>query len=143
MGKGYNLLRYSLGIVYFHFGLLKFFSDLSSAELLAEQTIMKFSLYYIDAHTAIIFLAALEVIIGLGFLFDFKPKWIFYLFMFHMAGTFIPLFAIPEVVFKIAPFAPTLEGQYILKNIVFIAAGWVVLYPQIKNKEKTRETFGR
>jgi hypothetical protein len=139
MGPGYNLLRYSLGIVYFHFGLLKFFSDLSSAELLAEQTIMKLSFYMIDAHTAILFLAILEVLIGLGFLFRIKLKWVFYLFLVHMAGTFIPLFAIPEIVYKVAPFAPTIEGQYILKNIVFIAAGWAVLYPHVKHKRETRK----
>ncbi len=129
-----NLLRYALGIVYFHFGLLKYFRDLSSAELIAEQTIMKFSLYAFDAHTALLFLATFEVIIGLGFLFNFKPKLIFCLFLLHMAGTFIPLFVFPEIAFKFAPFAPTLEGQYILKNIVFLAAGWAVLYPQIKSK---------
>ena len=139
MGPGYHLLRYSLGIVYFHFGLLKFFSDLSSAELLAEQTIMKLSFYVIDAHTAIVFLAIMEVLIGLGFLFSIKLNWVFYLFLVHMAGTFIPLFAIPEIVFKVAPFAPTIEGQYILKNIVFIAAGWAVLYPHIKNKKEAKQ----
>ncbi|MZH02780.1 MAG: hypothetical protein F3745_05115 [Nitrospinae bacterium] len=62
------------------------------------------------------------------------------MFSIHMAGTFLPLFIIPEVVFKVAPFVPTTEGQYILKNIVFIAAGWAVLYPQIKNKKKTGGT---
>lgn len=140
MATSYNLLRYALGIVYFHFGLLKFFSDLSSAEMLAEQTIMKFSFYIIDAHTAILLLAILEVTIGLGFLFNLKPRLIFYLFILHMVGTFLPLFVIPEVVFKVAPFVPTTEGQYILKNIVFIAAGWAVLYPHIAKKKKTGET---
>lgn len=140
MTSGYTLLRYSLGIVYFHFGLLKFFRDLSPAELLVEQTIMKSSFYFIDPHSALLLLAVLEVIIGLGFLFNFKPQWIFYVFMFHMAGTFIPLFMIPEIVFKVAPFAPTLEGQYILKNLVYVAAGWAVLYPQIRNRNKIVET---
>lgn len=136
MELGYNLLRYSLGIVYFHFGLLKLFSDLSPAEMLVELTVMKSSFYLIDAHHALLILSVLEMVIGLGFLFNWNPRWVFYLFMFHMVGTFIPLFAIPEVVFKIAPFAPTLEGQYILKNIVYLAAGWAVLYPRIKNQKE-------
>ncbi len=137
MNSGYTLLRFSLGFIYFHFGILKFFTDLSSAELIAELTITKMSLYFINAHTAILSLAIMETIIGLSFLFNIRPKWTFYLFMAHMAGTFIPLFAIPEVVFKITPFAPTIEGQYILKNIVFIAAGWAVLYPQILRNKST------
>ena len=103
MEPGYTLLRYSLGIVYFHFGILKFFRDLSPAEMMVELTIMKSSFYFINAHNALLLLAVLEVIVGLGFLFNFKPRWIFYVFL-------------------------------------YIAAGWAVLYPQIKNPKKTGET---
>jgi hypothetical protein len=41
----------------------------------------------------------------------------------------VPLFVLPEFTFKFAPFGPTLEGQYILKNTVFLAAGLTVLWP--------------
>lgn len=138
MNRNLTFLRYSLGIIFLHFGFLKFFSDLSPAELIAEQTIMKLSLYFIDAHLGIFLLAILEVFIGIGFLFNIMTKWVYYLFMFHMIGTFIPLFAIPEIAYKIAPFAPTLEGQYILKNLVLISAGWSVLYPKMKEESKTK-----
>ncbi|HRX78991.1 MAG TPA: hypothetical protein P5307_08005, partial [Pirellulaceae bacterium] len=53
-------------------------------------------------------------------------------FLFHQASTFIPLFLFPELTFKIAPFAPTMEGQYILKNLVSVAAGWTVMLPVVK-----------
>jgi hypothetical protein len=43
-----------------------------------------------------------------------------------MLGTITPIFFFPQEVFKIIPYAPTLEGQYILKNIVIISAGLVV-----------------
>jgi uncharacterized membrane protein YphA (DoxX/SURF4 family) len=123
------LLRLALGIVFFHFGFLKFFPDLSPAEMIASQTIMRLSLQHLDARTAMWCLALLECAIGLGFLFNVFPRVVSLLFLLHMIGTFMPMFSLPELAFKIAPLAPTLEGQYILKNIVFVAAGWTVLLP--------------
>lgn len=135
-----NVLRVALGLVYFHFGFLKFFPDLSPAELLAGQTIMKLSDYWLDAATSLWLLAILECAIGLGFLFNVFPRITAALFLFHMCGTFVPLFVLPELAFKISPLAPTLEGQYILKNIVFVAAGWTVLLPSLfGNPRKTQQ----
>lgn len=122
-------LRIALGVVFFFFGALKFFPDLSPAEMLATQTIMRLSWHWLDAHTALRALAVFECLIGLGFLLDVAPRWLAPAFFVHMLGTALPLFLMPEFCFKIAPFAPTLEGQYILKNLVLVAAGWVVLAP--------------
>jgi uncharacterized membrane protein YphA (DoxX/SURF4 family) len=130
-GQSPTFLRLALGVVYLHFGFLKFYPDLSPAELLASQTIMRLSLNWLDAHTALLVLAILETAIGLGFLFNVCMRGVFVLFMLHMIGTFMPLFYLPEFAFKIAPLAPTLEGQYILKNLVFVAAGWTVLLPYV------------
>jgi uncharacterized membrane protein YphA (DoxX/SURF4 family) len=122
-----TLLRIALGIVYLHFGILKFFPDLSPAEMLASQTIIRLSWSWLDARTAMTVLAVGECAIGLAFLFDIAPRWLPFVFFGHMLGTCSPLFILPELTFKIAPFAPTLEGQYILKNMVFVAAAWTVL----------------
>ena len=54
------------------------------------------------------------------------------LFTFHMAATFLPLLVLPEYAFKFVPFAPTMEGQYIIKNLVLVSAGWAVLAPYFK-----------
>lgn len=43
-----------------------------------------------------------------------------------MVGTFLPLFLLPEVCFTNVPFGLTLEGQYIIKNLVVIGAALVV-----------------
>lgn len=126
-----TFLRYALGLVYFHFGVLKFFPDLSPAEMLATQTVMSVTLHWLDANTALWYLAILECSIGLGLIFNVVPRITFVLFIAHMIGTFMPLFVLPEFTFKIAPFAPNVEGQYILKNIVFVAAGWTVLLPYV------------
>jgi uncharacterized membrane protein YkgB len=119
----YHLVRIALGLVYFHFGMLKFFPDLSPAELLASQTIMRLSDGMLDAYWALYVLAIMECGLGLAFVFNIFMRGTIVVFFFHMLGTFAPLFVLPELAFKIAPFAPTLEGQYILKNVVFVAAG--------------------
>jgi uncharacterized membrane protein YkgB len=126
-----TFLRLALGLVYFHFGVLKFYPDLSPAELIATQTVMSVSFHYLDAQSAQFALAILETAIGLGFILNSFPRITFVLFLIHMIGTFLPLVLLPELTFKIAPLAPNIEGQYIFKNIVFVAAGWTVLLPQI------------
>ena len=126
-----TFLRLALGLVYFHFGVLKFFPDLSPAELIATQTVMIVSFHYLDAQSAQFALAILETSIGLGLLLNILPRVTFVLFLIHMVGTFSPLLLLPELTFKIAPLAPNIEGQYIFKNIVFVAAGWTVLLPQV------------
>lgn len=129
-GRSPAVLRYSLGLIYFHFGVLKFFPDLSPAEMLATYTVMSVTSHWLDASTALWCLAILECSIGLGLLFNLLPRLTFIVFIAHMVGTFMPLFVLPELTFKIAPFAPNVEGQYILKNLVFVAAGWTVLFPR-------------
>ncbi|MCA8941002.1 MAG: doxx family protein [Planctomycetes bacterium] len=126
-------IRIALGLVYFHFGFLKLFPDLSGAELLAGQTILRLGLG-VDANLAVRGLGVFECVIGALFLFGWFRRTALGLFFVHMAGTFVPLFALPGLVFKFAPFAPSLEGQYIFKNIVFVAAGWVVLRAELARR---------
>ena len=127
-----TFLRLSAGFVYFYFGFLKFFPDLSPAELIAGQSIMRLSDHLIDAHTALWWLAIIECAIGLCFLFNVFMRWMFFVFLAHQASTFLPLFMFPELTFKYFPFAPTMEGQYILKNVISVAAGWTVMLPSVK-----------
>lgn len=127
-----TFLRLAAGTIYFFFGFLKFFPDLSPAELLAGQSIMRITMNLVDANVALFWLAILECSIGFGFLFRVGMKWLFFVFLFHQASTFLPLFIFPEITFKFVPFAPTLEGQYIFKNLISVAAGWTVLLPVAK-----------
>jgi len=123
------LLRLTLGLVFFHFGFMKFFPDLCPAEMIASQTVMRMSGGALDARTAMHWLAVLECTIGVGFLLNVGLRFVSVLFFMHMLGTFLPLFVLPELTFQMGPLAPTLEGQYIMKNIVFVAAGWTILLP--------------
>lgn len=127
-----TFLRLSAGFVYFYFGFLKFFPDLSPGELLAGQAMVRLSMNWIDAQSALWWLAVVECAIGLSFLFNIGMRWMFFVFLTHQASTFAPLFVLPEITFKFAPFAPTLEGQYIFKNLISVAAGWTVMLPSVK-----------
>jgi uncharacterized membrane protein YkgB len=118
-------IRVALALLYFYLGILKFFPDLSPAEMLATQTILRFRLGF-TAHTALVVLAVFEVSIALMLILRVPMKVVFPVFVVHMMGAMSPLVLLPELTFKFAPFAPTFEGQYIVKNIVLLAAGWTL-----------------
>ena len=130
----FHLTRLALGIVFFHFGFLKFFPDLSQAEMLSTQTIIRVSPFEIDARTALWWLAFGECMIGLCFLFNVFIRFAAILFFVHMIGTFAPLFVLPELAFTVGPLGLTLEGQYVMKNLVFLAAGWSVFVPYFQTR---------
>ena len=118
---GITFLRYSLGLIYIWFGILKPFG-LSPAQELIENTVYWFD----NPKTFVPILGWWEVIIG--FTMCIKPLIrvsIFLLFI-QMPGTFLPLILLPEVCFNNFPFGLTLEGQYIIKNLIIISAALVV-----------------
>lgn len=133
-----HLVRLALACNYCHFGFLKFYPDLSSAEVIAGYTAQRLTLYAMTPETALFCIAVMECVIGCGFLFNVLLRWVAPVFVFHMVVTFLPLLVFPEVCFKFAPLAPTLVGQYILKNLVLLSAGWLVLGPWMPRRAKTK-----
>lgn len=117
------LLRVSLGIVFFWFGILKFFPGLSPAQELATRTIEVLSFGLVPANVSILILATWECVIGLGLVFGVLMRATLFLLWLQMLGTIMPLLFFPRELFIYIPYAPTLEGQYIIKNIVLITAG--------------------
>lgn len=124
--NGVRLLRISLGIVYLWFGVLKFFPGLSPAAGLATRTIERLTFGMIPADTALLLLAAWETLIGLGLIFGVWMRFTLLLLFAQMLGTITPVFFFPQEVFTAVPYAPTLEGQYIIKNLVIISAAIVL-----------------
>lgn len=123
---GVRLLRISLGIVFFWFGFLKFFPGLSPAMELATRTIGVLTFGSIPPGMAITILATWESLIGLGLIFGVAMRATLALLFVQMLGTITPIFLFPELVFTRVPYAPTLEGQYIIKNIVLVSAAIVI-----------------
>jgi uncharacterized membrane protein YphA (DoxX/SURF4 family) len=127
MGRyGLILLRVSVGTVFLWFGFLKFFSGLSPAQDLAVRTIDILTFGLLPPRMSIVILAAWETIIGVGLLSGFFMRGTLLLLFLQMLGTMTPLFFFPNELFTRIPYAPTLEGQYIIKNMVLISAGIVL-----------------
>jgi uncharacterized membrane protein YphA (DoxX/SURF4 family) len=123
---GILLLRISMGLVFLWFGALKFFPGLSPAADLATRTIEQLTFGLIAPGVSILLLAVLESLIGLGLIFGIFMRATLLLLFVQMLGTISPIFLFPQEVFTAFPYAPTLEGQYIFKNMVLISAGLVI-----------------
>ena len=123
---GVPLLRIALGVVFFWFGVLKFFPNLSPAEELAARTIQAISFGAIGPSVSLPVLATWECLIGLGLIFGKFLRAVLALLAVQMLGTFLPLILFPQETFSVFPIAPTLEGQYIIKNVVLVGAAIVV-----------------
>ena len=124
--EGPLLLRISLGIVFLWFGALKFFPDLSPAQDLAIRTMHTLSFGRVPPSVTLPVLAGWECLIGLGLLTGRLLRVTLLLMFVQMLGTITPVFLFPSEVFVRIPYAPTLEGQYIIKNLVLISAGVVI-----------------
>jgi uncharacterized membrane protein YkgB len=123
---GVLLLRFSLGLVFFWFGVLKFFPGVSPAEDLALRTIDVLTFGLVPAALARPVLAAWEVLIGIGLMSGLALRATLLLLFLQMIGTVSPLFIFPQETFSHFPLVPTLEGQYILKNMVIVSAALVI-----------------
>jgi uncharacterized membrane protein YkgB len=133
-----SVLRISVGIVYLWFGALKFFQGVSPAEQLATETIHRITFGLIDDHTNLMLLATWECLIGIMLIVGkfIKPTLGFMLL--HMLCTFTPFIFFPQETFRYMPYGLTLTGQYIIKNIVFIAVA-IVLWKAEQNKHVINE----
>jgi uncharacterized membrane protein YphA (DoxX/SURF4 family) len=119
-------LRISIGVIFLWFGLLKFFPGLSPAEDLAVSTIRIMSFGLIGDQVILYSLASLETLIGAGLIMNLFIRVTLLLLFIQMAGTFFPIIFFPGDVFAFFPYALTLEGQYIVKNLIIVSAGIVI-----------------
>jgi hypothetical protein len=123
---GVTFLRISVGIVFFWFGFLKYFPGLSPATDLAITTIDMLTFGIITGQVALVYPCNL----GSGNRYRHDVRHIFaetiFLLFFQMLGTVSPLFLLPGKHLRYFPSDLTLEGQYIIKNIVIVSAAIVV-----------------
>jgi len=117
---GYLFLKYSLALIFIWFGILKSFG-ISPAQELVSNTV-----YWFNPSWFVPFLGWWEVGIGICLLFKPLLRLGVFLMALQMVGTFLPIIFLPEVVFRKFPYALTLEGQYIIKNLILVGAGMIV-----------------
>jgi len=84
-----------------------------------------------------------EVVIGVCFVSKRTTRLAILLLFLQMAGTFLPLFLLPEVTFQAGgvPLLPTMEGQYIIKNLMILSAA-LVLGSLVRQHETQRLPVG-
>ena len=124
--SSFSLLRLSLGLVFLVFGALKFFPGVSPAENLSSETMDALTLGLIPDDVRPVLVASLETVIGLLFVSGRYLRLGVALLGVAMVGILSPLVLFPDRLFAGPSNAPTLEGQYVIKDVVLLAAGLVV-----------------
>jgi uncharacterized membrane protein YphA (DoxX/SURF4 family) len=117
-------IRLSFGVIFIWFGILKPLG-LSPAEGLLKATVVW--LPFGSPDNWLIIIGLWEVVIGVFFFFNKTTRIAITLLFLQMVGTFMPLIVLSEVTFQSNNFLlPTLEGQYIIKNLMIISAALVL-----------------
>ena len=115
------VLRVSLGIVFVWFGALKVLDVTPVTELVAE------TVYWVNPDWFVPFLGWVEVLVGAALILRRGLRLVLPLFLAQMAGTFLVLIVQPEVAFQDGNlFKLTVEGEFVVKNLVLLSAGLVV-----------------
>ena len=126
------LVRIPIFIIFFWFGILKIM-DLSPAQQLVKDTV--YWMPFLSAESWTYIIGVWEVLIAICFLFKRTTLIAMILLFLQMSGTFLPLLILPEITFQNSnPFLPTLEGQYIIKNIIIITAALMIGRSYLKVK---------
>jgi uncharacterized membrane protein YkgB len=118
---GVPLLRISIGIVFVWFGLLKIFDVSPVSELVAK------TIYWFDPDFVVPALGAFEVFVGVCLIAGRLMRIALPLLVLQMAGTFLVLVMHPDVAFQNGnPFLLTVEGEFVIKNLVLLSAALVI-----------------
>ncbi len=118
---GIPLLRIAVGLVFIWFGLLKIFRISPVADLVAQ------TVYWVPAKFFVPFLGCWEIFVGMGLLLGVLLRTVLFFFFLQMAGTFLVLILRPEISFQQGnPLLLTTIGEFVVKNLVLISAGFVV-----------------
>lgn len=118
---GVRFLRFALAVVFIWFGALKVAGRSPVADLVAQ------TVYWVPPRFFVPFLGVWEVVVGMGLLLGVALRLVLFLFWLQMAGTFLVLILRPGVAFQDNnPLLLTTMGEFVIKNLVLIAAGLVI-----------------
>jgi uncharacterized membrane protein YkgB len=99
--------------------------ELSPAQGLIIDTV--YWMPFLSPENWVIVIGYWEMLIGLFFLAKKTTFYAMLLLFLQMSGTFMPLVLLPSVTFQDSNYLiPTLEGQYIIKNIIIITSAIVI-----------------
>lgn len=127
-----HFIPFTVGVIYCWFGVLKFIPGMSPAEELAKTTLDHVFFGTVSDEVTILLLGVIECSIGLMLIFYDQLKYTLIAAMLHLSCTFIPLIVFPELTMG-------LTGQYILKNVIIMAA-LLAIYP-FRKKENAVQSY--
>jgi uncharacterized membrane protein YkgB len=132
-----TVLRVALGIVFVWFGALKILDVSPVADLVAKTA------YFLPAHPTVVGIGIVEVLIGIGLLSGFAIRVTMLLFFLQMMATFLTVITQPHLLFQNGnPLELSVFGEFVLKNLVLIAAGLVIVssVPKAHKRETSEPT---
>lgn len=123
------LSRIALFIIYFWFGILKIIGQSPASDMVKH--LLSMTMPFMPFSSFIVLFGLFEMVIGVLFLVPKMERIALVLFGLHMITTTLPLFMMSEVWSHVL--VPTLEGQYIVKNLALIACAvtiWASIPPR-------------
>jgi uncharacterized membrane protein YkgB len=118
---GVPTLRISLAVVFIWFGALKVFGVSPVVDLVAS------TVYWVDPDWFVPALGVVEILVGLGLAVRRLLRLVLLILAGQMVGTFLVFLLLPEIAFQDGnPLKLTVEGEFVIKNLVLLAAGMVV-----------------
>ena len=121
-----TLLRFSLGAVFLTFGALKLFPDVSPAESLVEATTSAMTFGLVSGWWPCLAVGVVECVIGACLITGRGMRAAIYMLCALFVGMLSPLVLLAPRLFSGPHNAPTIEGQYVLKDVILIAATLVL-----------------
>lgn len=127
------LSRLSLATVFFWFGVLKF------ANLSPVAGLLHGSIPFLAETPYLQLLGVAEMVIGVGLLVKRLANQATVLMIFHLLGTMSLFVIAPRLIF--APVFPvlTMDGEFVLKNVVLIASAMVIMLFRPRNSASAYE----
>lgn len=132
-------LRTTVGVVFFAFGMLKYFPGVSPAQNIVEATTHILFFGLVSGRFAVVGTATLECLIGLLLMSGRGLRVALYLLIGELLGILSPIALLTARLFSGPHHAPTLEGQYVLKDIVLVTAAMVVAAGSFRGGRMVRE----
>jgi len=133
-----SALRIAVGAVFLGFGVLKYFPGISPAQNLTVATTHILFLGLIPGRVALVGIATLECFIGITLLAGRWLRLTVYLLAAELVGILAPLALLPARLFSGPHNAPTLEGQYVLKDIILVTAALVIVAGSFRGGQLVR-----
>ncbi len=124
---GIDTLRVALGAIFLGFGALKLVPGVSPAEDISRRTVDRLTFGLVSGDAATFLVGLLEVTIGLCLVSGKFLRLGLALLMVAMIGVLSPLVLFTDDLFAGKYHAPTLLGQYVLKDFVLLAAAVVII----------------